>query len=63
MRTIGFENIRFYRPGESDDENLRGIESHGRVMGCEEFNQFEAFAIEGDVPDYKQLLSDHTNFS
>jgi predicted SAM-dependent methyltransferase len=59
MRTIGFENIRYYRPGESDDENLKGIESHGRVMECEEFNQFEAFAIEGDVPDPKKLLSDH----
>jgi predicted SAM-dependent methyltransferase len=59
MRTIGFENIRFYRPGESPDENLRGLESHGRVMECEEFNQFEAFAIEGDVPAYKKLLSDH----
>jgi len=58
MRTIGFENIRYYRPGESDDENLRGIESHGRVMGCEEINQFEAFAVEGDVPHMKEQNGD-----
>jgi len=23
-------------------------------MGCEEINQFEAFAVEGDVPDIKE---------
>ena len=51
MKKIGFENIRCYQPGVSDDENLRGIESHGSVMGCEEINQFEAFAVEADVPD------------
>jgi predicted SAM-dependent methyltransferase len=54
MNKIGFENIRFYQPGMSDDENLRGIESHGSVMGCEEINQFEAFAVEGSVPDIKK---------
>ena len=27
MTRIGFEDIRFYQPGVSDDENLRGIES------------------------------------
>jgi predicted SAM-dependent methyltransferase len=60
LRTIGFDNIRYYRPGESDDENLRGIESHGRVMGCEEFNQFETLVIEADVPDYKKVLPDQS---
>jgi predicted SAM-dependent methyltransferase len=53
MKNIGFENLRYYRPGASDDEHLCGIESHGSVMGCEEINQFEAFAIQGDVPDPK----------
>jgi predicted SAM-dependent methyltransferase len=56
MNKIGFENVRYYRPGASDNENLRGIESHGSVMGCEEINQFEAFAVEGDVPDLKRSL-------
>jgi len=49
MKKVGFQNMRYYRPGVSDDDNLRGIESHGSVMGCEEINQFEAFAVEGDV--------------
>jgi predicted SAM-dependent methyltransferase len=53
MKKVGFKDIRYYQPGVSDDENLRGIESHGSVMGCEEINQFEAFAVEGDVPDLK----------
>ena len=54
MKNVGFQNMRYYRPGVSDDDNLRGIESHGSVMGCEEINQFEAFAVEGDVPDTKE---------
>jgi predicted SAM-dependent methyltransferase len=54
MTRIGFEDIRFFQPGVSDDENLRGIELHGRVMGSEEINQFEAFAVEGRAPDPKR---------
>jgi predicted SAM-dependent methyltransferase len=54
MKKVGFQNITYYRPGVSEDENLRGIEHHGRVMGCEEINQFEAFAVEADVPDVKK---------
>lgn len=54
MKKVGFENIRYYRPGISDDENLRGVESRGIVMGCEEINQFEAFADDADVPDVKE---------
>jgi len=50
MTKIGFEKIRYYRPAESDDRNLKGIELHGRVMGCERVNQFEAFSVEGQVP-------------
>ena len=53
MKKVGFKDVRYYHPGVSDDENLRGIESHGSVMGCEEINQFEAFAVEGSVPDVK----------
>ncbi len=54
LHRIGFENVRFCQPGVSEDENLCGIESHGSVMGCEEINQFEAFAFEADVPDPKK---------
>lgn len=49
LSRVGFKDLEFYQPCVSDDENLRGIESHGSVMGCEAINQFEAFAIEGLV--------------
>jgi predicted SAM-dependent methyltransferase len=54
LAKIGFEDIEFYHPGVSNDENLRGIESHGSVIGCEEINQFETFAVEGRVPNPKK---------
>ena len=54
LTRVGFEDITYYQPGVSNDENLRGIESHGSVMGCEEINQFEAFAVEARVPDRKK---------
>lgn len=50
----GFENIEYYPPGISDDENLRDIELHGKVMGSEEINQFVAFAMEGQAPNPKR---------
>jgi predicted SAM-dependent methyltransferase len=54
LARIGFEDIKYYQPGVSDDENLRGIESHGSLIGCEEINQFEAFAVEGRTPNRKK---------
>jgi predicted SAM-dependent methyltransferase len=54
MSRVGFEDIRFYQPGVSDDENLQGIESHGRDTGHEEINQFVAFAVEAQVPNPKR---------
>ena len=53
MAKVGFENIQYYQPGTSKDENLRSIELHGRVMGDEAINQFVAFAMEGQVPAAK----------
>jgi predicted SAM-dependent methyltransferase len=58
MKKAGFKNIKYYQPGVSDDENLCGIESHGSIMGCEEINQFEAFAVEGEVPVGKDQNKD-----
>jgi predicted SAM-dependent methyltransferase len=58
MKKVGFENIRCYQPLVSDDENLRSMESHGSVMGCEKINQTEAFAVEGDVPEVKRQNRD-----
>jgi len=54
MARAGFEDITFYQPGVSDDENLRGVELHGSLLECEEINQFEAFAVEGTVPNPKK---------
>ena len=54
MARIGFEDIKYYQPGVSDDENLQGIESHGKLIECEEINRFEAFAVEGRTPNPKK---------
>jgi predicted SAM-dependent methyltransferase len=54
MVDCGFEDLKCYKPGVSDDPNLRGIESHGTVIGNEAINQFETFVVEGRVPDAKR---------
>jgi len=46
MERTGFVNVISYRPGESDDENLRGIESHGKAIGDEDLNRFETMVLE-----------------
>jgi hypothetical protein len=33
--------------GESSDENLKGIEAHGKKIGDEEIAQFETMVFEG----------------
>ena len=63
MSKVGFADLQYYQPGVSNDDNLRGIESHGSVMGCEEINQFEAFAMEGRVPDPKRHEAQRTEDS
>ena len=57
LARVGFEELEYYPAGVSNDENLRDIELHGRVMGCEEINQFIAFAVEGRVPAPKIPLA------
>ena len=47
MVRAGFEGITFYRPGESADQSLRGLESHGKEIGNDEMNQFVTFVAEG----------------
>jgi predicted SAM-dependent methyltransferase len=56
MTRIGFDDIQYYQPGVSNDENLRGIESHGSLIQCEEVNQFETFAVEGQIPNPKTRI-------
>jgi hypothetical protein len=61
---LGARNILlmgFDQPGISDDENLQGIESHGRELRHEEINQFEAFAVDGQVPNPKRQHRERTD--
>lgn len=46
----GFVDLVDCRSGESDDEVLRGIEFHGKVVGNEEMNRFETMVIEARKP-------------
>ena len=46
LANAGFTDFKEYKPGASDDPNLRGIESHGKTIGNEEINQFECMVVE-----------------
>jgi len=50
LRVAGFAGARRVRAGESDDPNLRGIESHGRVVHDEEMAAFETLVLEAERP-------------
>jgi len=50
MEQTGFVNIRQYEVGESDDENLRGVEGHQQIIGNEELNKFETMVLQGERP-------------
>jgi len=50
MQEAGFTNIKRCIPGESDDENLRGIESHGKNVDNVEMAFFETMVYEGKCP-------------
>ena len=43
----GFREIKFYKPGNSDEPILKNLESHGREINSEDINQFETMVIEG----------------
>jgi predicted SAM-dependent methyltransferase len=47
LSSAGFSNIKFYKPGFSEDPNLRNLESHGREIGAEDINQFDTIVVEG----------------
>jgi predicted SAM-dependent methyltransferase len=49
LRTSGFSGFRWFAVGESEDENLRGIEGHHRCIG-EEQNRFETMVVEATRP-------------
>lgn len=50
LEEAGFVDVVSFVPGESNDENLRGIEHHGFTVGNEEMNQFETMVFEGRRP-------------
>lgn len=47
LREAGFINIKRQNVGESEDENLRRLETHGENIGDEEINSFETMVLEG----------------
>jgi len=47
LSTSGFREIKFYKPGASEDPNLENLESHGREIESEDINQFETMVVEG----------------
>lgn len=47
LYSSGFREIKFYKPGASEDPNLKNLESHGREIGAEDINQFETIVVEG----------------
>jgi predicted SAM-dependent methyltransferase len=47
LYSSGFREIKFYKPGASEDLNLKKLESHGRELGSEDINQFETIVVEG----------------
>ncbi len=50
LEEVGFVDITLAVPGESDDEQLRGVEKHGQFIGNEEMNRFETMVLEGMRP-------------
>ena len=56
LKSAGFTGINQYTPGESKDENLRGIEQHNKVFkaidmeNAEEINSFETMVFEATRP-------------
>jgi predicted SAM-dependent methyltransferase len=46
LHESGFREISFYKPGGSDDPNLKNLESHGKEIGNESINQFETIVVE-----------------
>jgi predicted SAM-dependent methyltransferase len=49
MQKTGFTNIKRYSPGQSNDENLKGIETHGKNANEDEMVRFETMFFEGTV--------------
>ena len=46
LLNAGFGNIQRFLPGQSDLQDLKGIEKHGVLTGNESANQFETLVVE-----------------
>jgi predicted SAM-dependent methyltransferase len=47
MKEAGFTDLKQRTPGESDDDNLKGLEAHGDIIEEKEMNIFETMIFEG----------------
>ncbi len=50
MKEVGFVDIAPAVPGESNEEQLRGVERHGQFIGNEELSRFETMVLEARRP-------------
>lgn len=50
LAEIGFSAIRSQPPGESDDPQLHGIDSHGDFIGDQQISRFETMVLEACRP-------------
>jgi predicted SAM-dependent methyltransferase len=50
ITAAGFSDVAHYRPGQSDDPALRGVERHGQLLGDEDVNNFETMVLEATRP-------------
>ena len=49
LKSAGFMNPVSFAPGDSDDDALRGLESHAGLIG-EEYNEFETMILQATKP-------------
>jgi predicted SAM-dependent methyltransferase len=49
LTDVGFVDIARWKPGESHDVALRGLEAHGTIMG-DALNRFETLVVEAVRP-------------
>jgi predicted SAM-dependent methyltransferase len=57
FKQAGFIEIKLCASCESKDEHFHGIDTHGTVVGNEEFNSFETMVLEAKLPDNYQKQS------
>jgi predicted SAM-dependent methyltransferase len=61
LREAGFVDIRQWPTGESDESELRGIESHGKNIADDDMAAFETMVFEARPPGGGTAPSGHIN--